>query len=229
MAFGRRVKEEASCQGFTTENQQRPYEVSIIQHWGLLSGTPPDARGPQAGRSAASAHPAGFPPRPPDRPCTRSPWATRVLSVGPETRSRPGAESSEPHFLLAGRGVGGEHFLLCTDSRGDVIAGSSFGQPPRGQRSAVGRAGARSQERAPRLPTLPCAPPGLQSAATWRPALHRGSPPPRKKRLAPSEAEDALSPPRSWLQFAYQESFAASKVVCHPPLKPHFLSLELIP
>lgn len=99
----------------------------------------------------------------PDRPCTRSPWATRVLSVGPETRSRPDAESSEPHFLLAGRGVGGEHFLLCTDSRGDVIAVSSFGQPPRGQRSAVGRAGARSQERALRLPTQPCAPPGLQS------------------------------------------------------------------
>lgn len=49
-----------------------------------------------------------------------------MLSVGPETRSRPAAESSEPHFLLAGRGVGGEHFLLCTDSRGDVIAVSSF-------------------------------------------------------------------------------------------------------
>lgn len=80
----------------------------------------------------------------PARPCTRSPCATGVLAVGPETRSRPAARSSEPHFLLAGRGGGGERFLLCTDSSRDVITVSYFGWPPRAKvqpRAGRGRAG----------------------------------------------------------------------------------------
>lgn len=154
MAFGRRVKEEASCQGFTTENQQRPCEVSIIQHWGLLSGTPPDARGPQAGRSAASAHP-GFPPRQP------------LPGLAPRALAQPGCSAWAPKLgrLLEQRAPlspgrkwgGGEHFLLCTDSQGDVIAVSAFGWPPLGQRSAAGRAGARRRGRALRLPLQRCA------------------------------------------------------------------------
>lgn len=150
MAFGSRVKEEPSCQGFTTENQQRPYEVSIIQHWGLLSGTPPDARGPQTGRSAASAHP-GFPPRQP-RPGLApralaqagcSAWAPKLGLGWPREQRAP---------LSPGRKGGeAESISCCALTAGEtssVYSVSSFGWPPRGQRSTVGRAGARGRGRA---------------------------------------------------------------------------------
>lgn len=203
MAIGRRVKEEASCQGCTTENQQRPYEVSIIQHWGLLSGTPPDARGPQAGRSAASAHPPGFPPRQPltglapgalEQPGC-SAWAPK-LGLGQPPRA------ASPTFSWQEGGVGGEHFLLCTDSRGDVIAVSSFLTAAPGPKVSCGQGGSAQPGARAQAPNAALRAPGsaVPQEATWRPALHSGSllqdsPPPSKKRLAFSEAEDAFSLP----------------------------------
>lgn len=122
--------------------------------------------------------------------------------MGPETRSRPAAESSEPHFLLAGRGVGGEHFLLCTDSRGDVIAVSSFLTAAPGPKVSCGHGGSAQLGARAEAPNAALRAPGsaVPQEATWRPALHSGSllqdsPPPSKKRLAFSEAEDAFSLP----------------------------------
>lgn len=124
----------------------------------LLSGTPPDAPGPQAGRSAASA-PPGFPPAraAPARPCTRSPCATRVLlGVGPETRSLPAAGSSEPHFLPAGRGEA-ESISCCALTAAETSSQSapSGGRPGAKVQLRAGRAGARRRERVPRLPPHP--------------------------------------------------------------------------
>lgn len=83
-----------------------PMRSALFSTRDLLSGSPPDARGPQAGRSAASAHPV-FPPRQPllgPAPGALAQPACLALGVGPETRSLPAAGSSEPHFLQAGRG-----------------------------------------------------------------------------------------------------------------------------
>lgn len=86
--------------------------------------------------------------------------------MGPETRSREAAESSEPHFLQAGRGEA-ESISCCALTAGETSSPSapSDGRPgAKGQlRAGRGRAGARRRGRALRLPPQPCAPPGLQS------------------------------------------------------------------
>lgn len=122
----------------------------------LLSGTPPDARGPQAGRSAASAHP-GFPPArsAPAKLCTRSPCGSGVLGVGPETRSWPAAGSREPHFLPAGRGEA-ESISCCALTAEETSSQSapSGGRPGAKvqQRAGRGRAGLRGHQGFHRIP-----------------------------------------------------------------------------
>lgn len=100
----------------------------------------------------------------PARPCTRNPCATGVLAVGPETRSRPAARSSEPHFLPAGRGEA-ESISCCALTAAETSSQSatSGGRPGAKvqQRAGRGRAGggaqaeARRRGRAPRLPPHP--------------------------------------------------------------------------
>lgn len=88
----------------------------------------------------------------PARPCTRSPCATGVLAVSPETRSRPAARSSEPHFLLAGRGEA-ESISCCALTAAETSSQSatSGGRPgpkfSRGQGGGAQAGGARRGSR----------------------------------------------------------------------------------
>lgn len=188
---------------FAKENQPRPYEISIIQHPGPPLGPLRMLGVPRLGSPRPVLTPAFRTAR---RPCTRSPCATWVLAVGPETRSRPAARSSEPHFLPAGRGEA-ESISCCALTAAETSSQSatSGGRPwakvqPRAGRGRAGggaQAGARAK--------APAASPGvgstLQVQATWRPALYSGSllrgpfPPERGKHLqGPQEPLSWLSP-----------------------------------
>lgn len=119
---------------------------ALFSTQGLLSGTPPDARGPQAGSPLACR---------PARPCAWSPCATGVLALGPETRSWPAARSSEPHFLPAGRGEA-ESISCCALTAAETSSQSatSGGRPGAKVQPRAG-AGARRRGREPRLPPHP--------------------------------------------------------------------------
>lgn len=155
----------------------------------LLSGSPPDARSPQAGRSAASAHPV-FPPR---RPLL-GPCATSVLGVGPETRSLPAAGSSEPHFLQAGRGEA-ESISCCALTAAETSSQSapSGGRP--GAKVQLG-AGPHAGGVTLRLPSQP----GLPPQPRARPPDHL--PPQRLPPTGltyPEQAEANLQRPKNHL------------------------------
>lgn len=137
---------------FAKENQPRPYEISIIQHPGPPLGPLRMLGVPRLGSPRPVLTPAFRTAR---RPCTRRPCAIWVLAVGPETRSRPAARSSEPHFLPAGRGEA-ESISCCALTAAETSSQSatSGGRPwakvqPRAGRGRAGRGARQGSRRIP--------------------------------------------------------------------------------
>lgn len=151
VAFRKRVKEEVSCEAFAVgESAQALWD----QHYSAPRASFREPLRMLGVPRLGSPRPALTPAFRPARPCTRSPCATGELTVGPETRSRPAARSSEPHFLLAGRGRRRAfpvvHWQQQRRHHSQLLRVAAPGQS-----SAAGRAGARRRGRAPRLPLHP--------------------------------------------------------------------------
>lgn len=163
--------------------------------------------------------------------------------MGPETRSRLAARAASPTFSWQEGGGGREHFLLCTDSRGDVIRQLSQllrmaapGPKVNCGQGGGARAGARRRGRALSLPQQLCAPPGLQSRKRPPDPLHRTVAPSFRTHLPPARSGMHLRRPKR--HFLCPILIAVSLVgpstrnlLKHklppfslPPLKPHFLS-----
>lgn len=82
-----RLKRKLPVRALQQRISRGPMRSALFSTWGLLSGTPPDARGPQAGRSAANAHP-GFPPRQP------------LLGLAPRALAQAGCSAWAPKLGL---------------------------------------------------------------------------------------------------------------------------------